>query len=279
MEQQEFDDLIARLDQAAATSQEEATDNGPLAVAIIGQEGHGRRTTFAAMREAMEARQVAISPVAPADAGLHESCQAIDCDFGDKSFRFILCPISPDDAPHAIAALSQAAIVIVVIDATAGITDEVGDLLNTARTVEVNRVLFYVNKCDLVEDDAILDQYEQELVQLTEAHSFDKPIIIMGCALGVVEDFRNAKALEEGPAKEKLLAELAEEDTSITGLIESVNYAAFAIASGKAVQATSDLKDKVNQMLGDSPEEQEAADALNQLLSSLESLNPGAAEN
>ena len=58
-----------------------------------------------------------------------------------------------------------------------------------------------------------------------------------------------------------------------------MNYAAFAIASGKAVQATSDLKDKVNQMLGDSPEEQEAADALNQLLSSLESLNPGAAEN
>lgn len=277
MEQQEFDDLIARLDTAAAQSKESAEEKNavePVVVAIIGEKGHGKQTALEAMEATMAAREVEVSHPDAQATGFPASCTVADADFGDKQFRFVLCPDSFEEQPHTIATLSQSDICIAVVDATCGITDYLDDLLSTAHTVECNRMVFYVSKCDLVEDDASLDALEAALLKTTEVHMLEKPIIVMGCALGVLEDFQKLEAMANGPAKEAFAKELAEEETSVTGLVESVNYAAFAIASGKAVEATNSLKEKVSEMLEGSEEGQEAAAALNQLLGSLDILNP-----
>lgn len=275
MEQSEFDNLMAQLEAAAQQSENEASTTAePLVVAIVGDHNTGKHTVLSAMEATMKARGVEVNRPVSTEVGIPEACTVVDADLGDRIYRFVMCPGDFHNQPFTIAVVSQADIAVLCIDATVGVSEYASFIMDKCKSLECERMVVYVNKCDEVEDDADLEDIESDIITQIEVAMLEKPIIVMGCALGVIEDFMKAAAMSDGPEKEAFEKELAEEETSITGLLEGVHYAAFAMASGKAVAATNELKNKLTDMLGDSDEGVEAADALSQLLSSLDILDP-----
>jgi elongation factor Tu len=88
---------------------------------------------------------------------------------------------------------------ILVVAATDGPMPQTREHILLARQVGVPKIVVFLNKCDMVEDEEMIDLVETEVVDLLEKYGFKDCPVVRGSAL---------KALEGDPASVKAIHDL-----------------------------------------------------------------------
>ena len=120
-----------------------------------------------------------------------------------RHYAHVDCPGHADYVKNMITGAAQMDGAILVVSAADGPMPQTREHILLARQVEVPKIVVFLNKVDIVDDEELLDLVEMEVVELLNEYGFpgDDTPIIRGTALGALE------GKEEGIASiDKLLA-------------------------------------------------------------------------
>ena len=77
---------------------------------------------------------------------------------------------------------------ILVVAATDGVMAQTKEHILLSRQVGVPKIVVFLNKCDMVDDDELLELVEMDVTEILEEYGFDGTPIIKGSALKALED-------------------------------------------------------------------------------------------
>jgi len=120
-----------------------------------------------------------------------------------RHYAHIDCPGHADFIKNMITGAAQMDGAILVVSASDGPMPQTREHILLARQVGVPRIVVFLNKCDLVDDEELLELVELEIRELLTKYDFpgDDIPIIRGSAKGAYEN-------PEGEAETKCIAEL-----------------------------------------------------------------------
>ena len=118
-----------------------------------------------------------------------------------RHYAHVDCPGHADYVKNMITGAAQMDGAILVVAATDGPMPQTREHILLARQVGVPKIVVFLNKCDMVDDEELIDLVEMEVRELLDEYGFDGDNcpIIRGSAL---------KALEGDPAYETKIDEL-----------------------------------------------------------------------
>ena len=117
-----------------------------------------------------------------------------------RHYAHVDCPGHADYVKNMITGAAQMDGAILVIAATDGPMAQTREHILLARQVGVPRMVVYMNKCDMVDDEELLDLVEMEIRELLSEYGFDgdNTPIIRGSALKALEGDPNyVKSIED----------------------------------------------------------------------------------
>ena len=117
-----------------------------------------------------------------------------------RHYAHVDCPGHADYVKNMITGAAQMDGAILVIAATDGPMAQTREHILLARQVGVPRMVVFLNKCDMVDDEELLDLVEMEVRELLTEYGFDgdNTPIIRGSALKALEgDPKYVKAIED----------------------------------------------------------------------------------
>ena len=117
-----------------------------------------------------------------------------------RHYAHVDCPGHADYVKNMITGAAQMDGAILVIAATDGPMAQTREHILLARQVGVPRMVVFLNKCDMVDDEELLDLVEMEVRELLTEYGFDgdNTPIIRGSALKALEgDEKYVKAIED----------------------------------------------------------------------------------
>ena len=185
-----------------------------LNIGTIGHVDHGKTTLTAAITKILmnvEGTSVVYRDFWSIDNAPEEKERGItiqiahvEYDTKKRHYAHIDCPGHADYVKNMITGAAQMDGAILVVSAADGPMPQTREHILLARQVNVPYIVVFMNKCDMVEDEEILDLVELEIQELLTAYNFpgDEIPIIRGSALksmdsdGNVEDPWNKKILE-----------------------------------------------------------------------------------
>ena len=102
-----------------------------------------------------------------------------------RHYAHIDCPGHADFIKHMITGAAQMDGAILVVSAADGPMPQTKEHVLLARQVDVPAIVVFLNKCDLVDDEELLDLVELEVRELLDKYDFDgdNATIVRGCAL------------------------------------------------------------------------------------------------
>ncbi len=179
-------------------------------VGTIGHVDHGKTTLTAAITtvlskkfggEAKAFDQIDNAPEEKA-RGITINTSHVEYDTEKRHYAHVDCPGHADYVKNMITGAAQMDGAILVVAATDGPKPQTREHILLARQVGVPYIIVFLNKCDMVDDEELLDLVEMEVRELLSSYKFpgDDTPIIRGSAL---------KALEGDPAWEEKIVELA----------------------------------------------------------------------
>jgi elongation factor Tu len=120
-----------------------------------------------------------------------------------RHYAHVDCPGHADYVKNMVTGAAQMDGAIIVVAATDGPMPQTREHILLARQVNVPRLVVFMNKCDLVDDEEMLELVEMEVRELLEFYEFDgdNTPVIQGSALG---------ALNGDPKWEEKVLELME---------------------------------------------------------------------
>ena len=77
---------------------------------------------------------------------------------------------------------------ILVVAATDGVMAQTKEHILLSRQVGVPKIVVFLNKCDMVDDDELIELVEMDLTEVLEEYGFEDSPIIKGSALKALED-------------------------------------------------------------------------------------------
>ena len=77
---------------------------------------------------------------------------------------------------------------ILVVAATDGVMAQTKEHILLSRQVGVPKIVVFMNKCDMVDDEELLELVEMDVTEILEEYGFDGTPIIKGSALKALED-------------------------------------------------------------------------------------------
>ena len=170
-------------------------------IGTIGHVDHGKTTLTAAIsahlagKNGNEKVDFANIDKAPEerDRGITINTAHIEYSTEKRHYAHVDCPGHADYVKNMITGAAQMDGAILVIAATDGPMAQTREHILLARQVGVPRMVVFMNKCDMVDDEELLDLVEMEIRELLTEYGFDgdNTPIIRGSAL---------KALEGDPA-------------------------------------------------------------------------------
>ena len=106
-----------------------------------------------------------------------------------RHYAHVDCPGHADYVKNMITGAAQMDGAILVIAATDGPMAQTREHILLARQVGVPYIVVFLNKCDMVDDDELLDLVEMEARELLSEYDFpgDDIPVIRGSALGALE--------------------------------------------------------------------------------------------
>ena len=178
-------------------------------VGTIGHVDHGKTTLTAAITKRLSEKggaqfvDYANIDKAPEERerGITINTSHVEYETEKRHYAHVDCPGHADYVKNMITGAAQMDGAILVVAATDGPMAQTREQILLARQVGVPRMVVFMNKCDMVDDEELLDLVEMEIRDLLNEYGFDgdNTPIIRGSAL---------KALEGDSAYEEKIDEL-----------------------------------------------------------------------
>ena len=168
-------------------------------IGTIGHVDHGKTTLTAAITTTLNARlgfgeKVAFDEIDKApeekERGITISTAHVEYETANRHYAHVDCPGHADYVKNMITGAAQMDGAILVVAATDGPMPQTREHILLSRQVGVPYIIVFLNKCDMVDDEELLDLVEMEVRELLDEYDFpgDDTPIIRGSALKALED-------------------------------------------------------------------------------------------
>jgi len=176
-------------------------------VGTIGHVDHGKTTLTAAITgylslatgsKAMAFDQIDKAPEEKA-RGITISTAHVEYETVNRHYAHVDCPGHADYVKNMITGAAQMDGGILVVSANDGPMPQTREHILLAKQVNVPALVVFMNKCDMVDDEELLDLVEMEIRELLSEYDFpgDDISVIRGSALKGLEAVQAGKALDD----------------------------------------------------------------------------------
>jgi len=168
-------------------------------IGTIGHVDHGKTTLTAAITKTLNDRyglgkSVAFDEIDKApeerERGITIATAHVEYETPNRHYAHVDCPGHADYVKNMITGAAQMDGAILVVAATDGPMPQTREHILLSRQVGVPYIIIFLNKCDMVDDEELLELVEMEIRELLDQYEFpgDDTPIIRGSALRALED-------------------------------------------------------------------------------------------
>ena len=166
-------------------------------IGTIGHVDHGKTTLTAAITKVLAERVAGNAKVdfenidkAPEERerGITISTAHVEYQTEKRHYAHVDCPGHADYVKNMITGAAQMDGAILVVAATDGVMAQTKEHILLSRQVGVPYIIVFLNKCDMVDDEELLELVEMEVTEQLEEYGFNDCPIIKGSALKALED-------------------------------------------------------------------------------------------
>ena len=180
-------------------------------IGTVGHVDHGKTTLTAAITAVLaaagqaQAKKFDEIDAAPEEKarGITISTAHVEYETEKRHYAHVDCPGHADYVKNMITGAAQMDGGILVIAATDGPMPQTREHILLARQVGVPRLVVFLNKCDMVDDEELLDLVEMEARELLTQYEFDGDNIpfVRGSALKALEAVQANPSIKRGEDK------------------------------------------------------------------------------
>ena len=166
-------------------------------IGTIGHVDHGKTTLTAAITKVLAARVAGNEATdfenidkAPEERerGITISTAHVEYETEKRHYAHVDCPGHADYVKNMITGAAQMDGAILVVAATDGVMAQTKEHILLSRQVGVPYIVVFMNKCDMVDDEELLELVEMEITEQLAEYDFNDCPIIKGSALKALED-------------------------------------------------------------------------------------------
>ena len=166
-------------------------------IGTIGHVDHGKTTLTAAITKVLAERVAGNEKVdfenidkAPEERerGITISTAHVEYSTEKRHYAHVDCPGHADYVKNMITGAAQMDGAILVVAATDGVMAQTKEHILLSRQVGVPYIVVFMNKCDMVDDEELLELVEMEITEQLEEYEFEGCPIVKGSALKALED-------------------------------------------------------------------------------------------
>ena len=168
-------------------------------IGTIGHVDHGKTTLTAAITKTLSQRVEGNAAVdfenidkAPEERerGITISTAHVEYETENRHYAHVDCPGHADYVKNMITGAAQMDGAILVVAATDGVMAQTKEHILLSRQLNVPYIVVFMNKCDMVDDEELLELVEMEIREVLSEYDFpgDDTPIIQGSALKALED-------------------------------------------------------------------------------------------
>ncbi|MEH0157663.1 elongation factor Tu [Limibacter armeniacum] len=165
-----------------------------LNIGTIGHVDHGKTTLTAAISSVLaskglaETRDFSSIDNAPEEKerGITINTSHVEYQTENRHYAHVDCPGHADYVKNMVTGAAQMDGAILVVAATDGAMPQTKEHILLARQVGVPKMVVFLNKCDMVDDEEMLELVEMEVAEELESKGYGDSPIIRGSALGAL---------------------------------------------------------------------------------------------
>ncbi len=168
-------------------------------IGTIGHVDHGKTTLTAAITKVLSERmptaenqlvEFANIDKAPEERerGITINTAHVEYETAKRHYAHVDCPGHADYVKNMITGAAQMDGAILVVAATDGVMAQTREHVLLARQVGVPAMVVFLNKCDMVDDEELIELVEMEVSELLDEYGFEGTPIVKGSALKALED-------------------------------------------------------------------------------------------
>jgi elongation factor Tu len=167
-------------------------------VGTVGHIDHGKTTLTAAITRVLSLKGMAaftdFSDIDKApeekERGITIATAHVEYETVNRHYAHVDCPGHADDIKNMITGAAQMDGAILVVAATDGAMPQTREHILLARQVGVPAMVVFLNKCDMVDDEELIELVEMELRELLDKYEFpgDDIPFVQGSALQALEN-------------------------------------------------------------------------------------------
>ena len=167
-------------------------------IGTIGHVDHGKTSLTAGITKvlAMTDKNIVVKAYDAIDSAPEEKARGItintahvEYETANRHYAHVDCPGHADYVKNMITGAAQMDGAILVVSAADGPMPQTREHILLSRQVGVPKIVVFLNKCDMVDDEELLELVEMELRELLSSYEFpgDEIPIVRGSALDVLE--------------------------------------------------------------------------------------------
>jgi elongation factor Tu len=163
-------------------------------IGTIGHVDHGKTTLTAAITKVLADKGLSVARSfdsidnAPEEKerGITINTSHVEYSTASRHYAHVDCPGHADYVKNMVTGAAQMDGAILVCAATDGPMPQTREHILLARQVNVPRIVVFLNKCDMVDDEELLELVEMEVRELLSFYDYDgdNTPVILGSALG-----------------------------------------------------------------------------------------------
>ena len=171
-------------------------DKPHLNIGTIGHVDHGKTTLTAAITKVLadagfsEARAYDQIDNAPEEKerGITINTSHVEYETANRHYAHVDCPGHADYVKNMVTGAAQMDGAILVVAATDGPMPQTREHILLCRQVNVPRIVVFLNKCDMVDDEELLELVDMEVRDLLSSYEYDgdNTPVVQGSALGAL---------------------------------------------------------------------------------------------
>ena len=209
-------------------------------IGTIGHVDHGKTTLTAAITKTLHERlglgeSVAFDNIDKApeerERGITISTAHVEYETEKRHYAHVDCPGHADYVKNMITGAAQMDGAILVVAATDGVMAQTKEHILLSRQVGVPYIVVFMNKCDMVDDEELLELVDMEIRELLNEYEFpgDDTPIIQGSALMALEDPNSKWGDNDDIEMTYEAASDSNEGHNLTAVVEVTNGDTFKI--------------------------------------------------
>ena len=165
-------------------------------IGTIGHVDHGKTTLTAAITKTLALEGLAEkkdynnidSAPEERERGITINTAHVEYETKNRHYAHVDCPGHADYVKNMITGAAQMDGAILVVAATDGVMAQTKEHILLSRQVNVPYIVVFLNKCDMVDDEELIELVEMEVTENLEEYGFEGCPIIKGSALKALED-------------------------------------------------------------------------------------------